>query len=356
MPTHLENELIRIAQAFRLHSATSFSFAGGPIINAEERVHYYSRWQESGDEDPLLVVLRRVIYYQCYARPFQGSVAGSDAEASVADESDAAFVAALSRANQSRFRWDPFWEIYRISHDGEIQVRKGDTHRLAVPGEYSFDAGPGIRPVEGNLVSLQMLPHSLTCQPHFYFCFGEELNDRFDAFHLVRFYFNIEHSDAAALIEALTGELNRFQVPFEFKCPTSPSSYDRVDTAVLYIAPRWLQITSRIVAEISANVLPHLQPIVPLFCRMVWPGIGFAEDPGNGFSFGETRCGLIALGMCRAWKKSSEPSAQDFLESIKEEFAASGISLIQPWLNPGSIDVADFTKAADLLEDVEIQL
>jgi hypothetical protein len=355
MLANLQDDLVRIAQAFRLDASDSFSFAGGPVINATERVQYYPRWQESGDEDSLFVVVRRVIYYQCYARPFQGCVAGSDAEASVADEADADFIARLSNANQGQPRWDPFWKIYRISQENEIQVQKGDVHRRAVPGEYSFNAGPHVQPREQQLVSLQVLTESVLYQPHFYFCFGEELSDRFDDFHCVRFYFNIESPDAVRLIEFLTRELNRFQIPFRLKCPTSPNGYDRTDAAVLYVASRWLQMTSQIVARL-VDVLPNLASAVPLFTRTLFPGIGFAEDPGEDRSFGETRCGLVAQGICNAWLQTPEPTDDEFLSAIQSEFEASGISLQQPWLNPGSIDPTDLASSNDLCETVEVNL
>lgn len=356
MQAQLEHELIRVAQAFRLHFADSFSFVGGPIINAAERIQYYSQSDETSDADALTVVLRRVIYYQCFVRKFDGTIAGADAEATTANESEDDFVAELSKANRSRSRWDPLWRIYRVGVEGDIQAQKGDLHQFAVPGEFAFNAGPGVRAGVGDVVNLQVAPESLVFQPGYYFCFGEELSDRFDDFDQVRFYFNIEPHDAPPLLEFLSRELNRFQIPFRFKCPTSPANYYRIDTAVLYVSARWFQMTRQLVGQLAAEVLPNLQPDVSLFCRRMWPGIGFAEDPGNDRSFGEHRCNLVARGICRAWQKSPEPSGDDFLRAIELEFQAAGISLKYPWLNAGSVDIYGLPEFDSRPEELEVRL
>lgn len=342
----LESELARIAQAFRLHSPGTLSFADGPVIDAAERVRNYPEAEVDSAEDPLVVVVRRVVYFQCFVRRLRGTI--STAQQPDPNLSDDEFVHGLSQANQSQSRWDPFWQVYRTGVDGEVQVQKDERRQFPVPGEFSFDAGPGVRPVEGDHVSLLVLPESLRFQPGYYFCFGEEIGDQFDDFSKVRFYFNLQPTDAAPLIEFLSRELNRFQVPFRMKCPASPENFDRIDTAVLYVSSRWLQITEQIIGELARDILPHLEPEVPLFCRTLWPGIGFAEDPEDRRSFGENRCRLVGEAIVQAWQEAPEPSADRFVQAIRKRFKECGLSLTHPWLNAGSVDTSEPVSSVEV--------
>ena len=72
----------------------------------------------------------------------------------------------------------------------------------------------------------------------------------------------------------------------------------------------------------------HLRPDTPLFTKQLAPGLGFAEDPGDGGSFGMHRCRLLAEAIWR------EPS----IDGIIGAFESNGISIDQPYLNTGSID------------------
>jgi hypothetical protein len=372
MTPQLRNDLIRISRAFQLLDDDSFSFADGPVFDASERIQFYPSDVELVDE-PILIVMRRVIYFQCFVRPFEGRLATPDPDAStdVSPEQLQQFVDQLAEANRGLMRWDPFWRVYRVGLNGELHVQKGDTHYFAIPGEYSFAAGPGLRPQNGDFVNLQVLTESFSFQDNYYFCFGEEIGDEFEDFSKVRFYFNVAAEKAAELVEFVTSQLNDFQVPFRFKCPKDPDNYDRLDTAVLYVAARWFQITAQIIGQFAAPELGNLQAGVPLFCRELWPGIGFAEDPEGSESFGETRCDLVAKGIRLAWRSGSDsqnsegqnrsdqdelvaehgrtqPTDAELIDAIESVFREAGIGLNNPWLNAGTVN--DYEVPAMLID------
>src|SRR6267143_4625144 len=87
-------------------------------------------------------------------------------------------------------------------------------------------------PREGEQISFSCPVESIDLQPGFYWFFGETVNPWPESDNLLRFYWNIDHpAGAPALTRCLTSELNRFQVPFQFKCVTDSASLHRLDTA-----------------------------------------------------------------------------------------------------------------------------
>src|SRR5204863_5149 len=99
----------------------------------------------------------------------------------------------------------------------------------------------------------------------------------------------------------------RFQVPFRFKCLSYRELYDRFDSAVLFVGRRQWDITSLLVREIYGKVKDRLRPETPLFAKQIAPGLALAEDPGNGESFGTSRCRCTTRRRSRA----AAPSGRD---------------------------------------------
>lgn len=344
MTTELEQELIRIARTCRLVGPDTFAFADGPEVNANERIQDYAPEDVMPGVAPLVQVLTQSIYFQCYVRPFEGRIFQMNGgEAQLDDPSDE-LLQQLQAANHGQLRWEPGWEIYHFGKDGEVTVKKGEVHRILVPGEFALDAGPGIFPEEGDQVRMHVFADSLRLQRGYYYALGEEVGDEFDNFSKLRFYFNITPEDAPTLVETFTRSFNQYQVPFLFKCPLIPGGYNRTDTAVLYFSHRFFDIVAQIMTVLAEDTLSHLQPEVPLFSRLVWPGIGFAEDPGYGKSFGMDRCRLVAEGIAAAWQITDTPTDEQFVDCIRDSFNEADISLTTPWLNAGSTHDYDFSS------------
>jgi hypothetical protein len=67
-----------------------------------------------------------------------------------------------------------------------------------------------------------------------------------------------------------------------------------------------------------------LRPIAPPLCLPLAAGVGAAEYPDNGMTFGEHRCHLVALGL-RHRRRSRDP-----LSTIASVFTAYGIHPAEP--------------------------
>src|SRR5258708_36999900 len=123
---------------------------------------------------------------------------------------------------------------------------------------------------------------------------------------IVRLYWNVTVAGAALLMSLLTRELNRFQVPFMFKCGNHAEMFQRLDVAVLYVNRRYYAITARIIASIYPRVTEALETDTPLFARRLANGLALAESPVVGRSFGINRWAIVAATLCPGYDKKRD--------------------------------------------------
>src|SRR5436305_14389954 len=67
-----------------------------------------------------------------------------------------------------------------------------------------------------------------------------------------------------------------------------------------YDPGRYVLIVELLV-DVYQAVKDNLKPETPLFTKRLAAGLGFAEDPGNGESFGMSRCRIVAEGLWSAY-------------------------------------------------------
>lgn len=298
--------------------------------------------QSGGQYDAMRSALKNEIYARCYTTRFPAA-ASSSAVAMHADPAiDAAHNAALSAAAGGTSRWDRGWRIEHMFPSGQLAVDKFGTARTVWPGEFMTHDGPGIPPRPGSVVSLHTAGESNTMQPGFHFFFSDALADYQDERDIVRFYWNVTASGAPVLAGALRRALDAYEIPFRFKLLSSVALYGRRDAGVLFITRRLYRIVAELLADVHGEVVAHLNDDTPLFTKRLARGLGFAEDPGNGESFGMDRCAMVAEGIVNAWKKGTH-SVTGRMREIEAVFARNGISMERPYLCPGSPDVYRFT-------------
>lgn len=336
MPESLRTELVRIIQAIEIPTPESIVFAGQITRMAGLAAPAPGMPLVA---NPLTVQLQMLIYEVCYCQRFNGVVK----EAATSFASEPGFVETLSAANASRERWDPGWQIQQTLPSGQIVVGKGAITRIVWPGEFHSHGPPGIPPGPGTVVSLFSPKESRTMQPGFYFAFGEALPDQQDEFGIVRLYWHVQGSGAARLLGGLTQALNRFRIPFRFKCLLAPGHFDRTDAAVLYVSKRYYRIAAELLVDLYRTERSLFTPATPLFTKQLADGLGFAEDPMNGESFGMNRCRLFAEGVCNAHAQGVR-APEAILQVVEAQFDAAGISLDRPFLNPGSVDRYEFVE------------
>jgi len=158
----------------------------------------------------------------------------------------------------------------------------------------------------------------------------------------LRLYWHVSSQGAPVLLGLATEILHRLQVPFRLKVLLD-TSIDRRDAAVLYLPlNRWF-VARDFVEAISRQLenLSALHPEIPLFAKLVRPGVGLAEDPQTGVSFGLHRSGLVARALARSYLAGHADEEQQW-PALSTEFAREGLSIDCPYLNAASRDVYEF--------------
>ena len=324
----LRARLRDIVAAMKFLSPTAFCFAGHTFQQA--------------DAGSAVTQLQEQLYHHCYCHLFRGVLEAEpfqpERQGSLLDE--------LSAANAGRSRWDTGWQIHHVSPSGWICANKHGLNQTFAPGEYATYGGPGLGPQPGATVDVFFARESRNMQEGFYFAFGETTADEDDRFDLLRFYWHIHDDGAATLVRSATSALNRFQVPFRLKCLSDRRLFSRLDAAVIFVPRRYYQIASVLLAEIHARLAGLVGAEIPLFTKQLAPGLGLAEDPGNGESFGMNRCRLLAEALADDRVRALD-SEHDCLEELDTVFRTHGLSVNAAYLNPGSVDQYEFPDHLD---------
>ena len=339
MREQLNAQLRKIVRAVEARSTDSFTFAGRHFsLGAQGGMHAHGFAQQPPQGTPLAKLLEQTFYQYCSCRTFDGAL--RDEQPLNVQGVD--LTPALSEANATRERWETGWQVYQLLPSGQVLAHKDGRTRALWPGEFLSTDAPGHAPRPGMNLSVFFTRETKTMQPGFYFAFGEAQAGELDSFSLARFYWNVRAEGAVALVRAVTRGLNRFQVPFRFKCLTNSAFYTRNDAAVLYVDKRFFRVTARVLANMYDEVARHLRPDAPLFTKPLAAGLALAEEPYTGESFGMQRCRILAEAVLTAHARGHRDEASR-LEEVERHFAAYGLKLEAPYLNPRSIDQYEFT-------------
>lgn len=285
----------------------------------------------------LTQALATILYLAGYARLYRGeAIAPGAFDGAMVPDSD--FVAALSTANTTSERWDAGWRVYRAEQNGALNVVKGDTALFVQPGSYASAALGGAAPSLGSLVEVLLRRESLTQQPGWYVAHGATPASDHDLARIARCYFNVPAPAAARLVGRLTRALNRYQIPFQLKCPGDPRHYDRADALVLYVGRRWLSATLGVLQSDDALV-SLLDPGTPLCTRVLAAGLGGADDPGTGESFGQSRARLLAGAIVDAGP--GRPRGDTRHTALVRRFVQAGLDPARPHVSSGLVDGYD---------------
>jgi Lanthionine synthetase C-like protein/HopA1 effector protein family len=154
----------------------------------------------------------------------------------------------------------------------------------------------------------------------------------------VRVYWNSTAEGALRLVACVTQYLNRQRVPFGLKVLTNSSAYFRTDSAVLYLGQGAYSEAIEGLIEIYQSLQPMLRPAVPAFTKAMIPGVGLAENPRDGASFGYRRSSLLAEAIVAAHEENAK-SADSRALIYERVLQANDLDPDLPYLNPGSRDV-----------------
>lgn len=336
----IADRLRTIALATEVESATSFRFAGqrytADIANQVMRPDVNFGHAQQATDAPILALLAETLYQRAYCARFDPRLNGQhNAETEWSADDTTRFQRDLSDANTGQEVWDLGWRAHDVLSGGQVVAAKGDALRTFQAGEYLATGAYTIGVLPGQLLRIPVPRDSWLAQPGYYYVFGPVLGDSADDLDIVRLYWNVRASGSAAMVRALTSHLNRYAIPFKYKCPMHPAAYSRVDGNVLFIARRFYRLVAMVLEKICASVAAHLDDDVPLFTHRLRPGLSVAEDPGTGESFGMHRMRLVASGLWAAHRARTR-HADGRVQAIDAAFRTAGYSLAAPHLNSGS--------------------
>ncbi|AFZ00983.1 T3SS effector HopA1 family protein [Calothrix sp. PCC 6303] len=253
---------------------------------------------------------------------------------------DLAFYDRLHQSNQGKGYFSQDWQIVKEESDGTLAVCKGG---LTLHIDPKIHLQTQVLPIIADLVAIK-LPKNLV-QNGFYMAVGDA--GSYHGQQIVRVYFNLTPDGAVAVMESLTRELNAALIEFNFKALYNPSDYNRYDSAVLYFGKHNYEMVHQILERLYKKHRNYFQHQVPLFTKMIAPGLAIAEEPDQKFaekeSFGMNRCQIVADALFDAWQQgNNSPDAR--MVSIVQKFASLKIGLQHPYLNANSEDIYGVIK------------
>ncbi len=280
------------------------------------------------------LLLRNDIYGLLYKR----STPQTDATRFDGDKS--AFLIALSHANTGTGTWEPGWRILAIDPYGSLHVANDDDGRredrlVFVVDSSEFELVDAHVPRVGAHGRVRIPKELRQLNTYYYMAFGDApLRDRQrDPEVLLRYYWHLTPAAAVPYMHGITARLNDAGIAFRTKVLSDPQGYGAADAGVLYIDRDVRDAVEPMLMSLHAELAPLLSPSVPLFTRKLAPGLGHAEDPDNGESYGVSRARLAAEGLLRA-HAHGETSIQARIARIRESFAGAGLDPDHPHLQP----------------------
>jgi class II lanthipeptide synthase len=334
----MHDDLIAVAADVDLPEPQRFVVAGYEASTADPGTAYLAEWRRGTPDESAGVerapdaetLLAAMIYEHCYLRPYGPGPRVLDLAG------ERAFELALLRSTTDRAVWENGWLAEHADTDGHrVAVRLGvrfwvDADGLRLTGSDREDPRP----------CAVLVPNVYRrLFPGFHMVMGdapsEELDRRDEA--VVRLYWHLTNAAAPKWLAQISRKLNGEGIAFRAKVLASPYAYRRADAGVLYVAQRDFARTSRVLPDIYFEVREGLRDDVPLFTERLARGLGVAEDPGGGMSFGQHRCRLIARALLAA-RQGEAPDLRAKLRAIFEAFRREGLDPLAPHLQAGSVD------------------
>lgn len=278
--------------------------------------------------DTTLASLTTLLYNEVYSRATEATSSALSVRAPILTEGKTTFLDELSRHNLTEELVDPGWRVQAMPSAGIVSATRNGATRSLAPGQYRADGEVQV----GQIVTRIVAKEARQLQPGFYYAYGETEFEYSPT--ILRFYWNLQAPGAPILLQAATRLLNRYRVPFLFKCLDDPRAYLRRDAAVLFVKRQYLHVCREVLPQLHAAASAWLRDEVPFLTLRLAPGLGFAENPPGITSFGVHRMQLLAGGLLRAPDSATAPIER--VAEVTRQFAAHGIDVAHPFLNPGS--------------------
>jgi hypothetical protein len=289
----------------------------------------YAAMDEAERYRYLIACLREELYYSFFCHGYPVPARWGEPQPL---SGDPWLVEAMSRANTGHGSWEGGWTVQRIQAE-EAVVATGQLRARVPLGDCR---APSSRLRPGDVVSVRLPKELPERSPGFYTVVSDAPADLAASDSLVRVYWNISSSGAARLVRMLTTRLNGQSAPFQLKVADHHVRLTRCDAAVLYVPGYTFRAVGEILRDVAGTLSGDLRAQIPAFTLEFAPGVGLAEDLGDGASFGVRRCAVLADGIARAHARGSR-RADARLAEIETRFAEDGVRIDAPYLEPSLV-------------------
>ncbi|WP_267555553.1 T3SS effector HopA1 family protein [Rhizobium rhizogenes] len=327
-------DILRVLTAVRVLSDTEYELNGIVRDIGKLRVFDPSRGVEltAGPDaadagiERFRTILMTDIYNNLYSATFPSPVSPN------LDPND--FIPSLSKANNGTGTFQEGWFLLgQEQRSSKLIVRKDGILYWVRPEDVVPRLPAGS---EDQSCYVRIPKEARQMMPAFYMAFGNasRLDIPADCGPLLRFYFNLTPPAAELYLSEITRRLNQRRIHFRTKVIADPAGYNRSDAGVLYL--RACQMAEAL-PEIMAThgvIDPLLKDGVPLFARRLAKGLAFAEDPGDGSSFGISRATLLAGALL---DNPSPVETDQVAQSVYARFERSGLDSLRPYARQNNL-------------------
>ncbi len=235
----------------------------------------------------------------------------------------------LHQQNCGQGYFDPDWLVCRQEADGKLAVKKSGLTLHIERFEHLIEHE---RAAEvNNLVSI-LLPKNLMDED--YYIAAGNAGYVNNSYHLIVNYFlNVDSKSAALVMDDFTRFLNADKIPFLLKLLNHTDKYHRCDCGILSVSKN----KQLLISQFLQTVYPKYQfrTQIPLFTKLLAPGLSIAEHPTTQLDFGRQRCQLVADALLDDYPTLNVENRSC---AIARHFEQAGIDMEQPYLNSGSVD------------------
>lgn len=222
--------------------------------------------------------------------------------------------------------WDEGWKLLEKRKQASKICKNGLTLWASTEHIRNTDKGIAV-----------LMPASRTnVSPGFFAVVGEAGPEEEQGI-ITRVYFHIEPAGACILTKTLVEFFNAHKTRFSYKVLSDSAAFTRADSAVLYLDKQDYPMVETFIHEHWQTLSPFLRHNTPAFTKAIAKGVAVAEDPGNGDSFGEHRCQLIAEVLIA--NHYSEVHEIALISSVEEAFLRNEIADESLHLRQSSEDI-----------------
>ena len=289
---------------------TSHGFSGAHVV-ALLRAHVLA-----ADPEAEQVGLADFLYARWYAAP-QTRV--------VLDASWPPLEGMLRVAQGEALGWRPAVVVRRGAGGVVVARDEAGRARALLRGSYAHrgDSGrAGLPPVVGDHISMVPRSGGVVSQG-WWRTWGGGWDPRLAPAGAFRIYLGPAAQGLPGLVGALTTTMEAREDPWMLKAAMVEDHLGRADALVVYL------LSMAAFNDVVGCARNHVrdEPGPPL-TEVLGPGMSWAEDPGDGRSFGESRCALVAQACERAKGRDGDA----FLWELRKAFLEAGLDPAAPHL------------------------